>query len=640
MFSPRCYASTVFTLVFLISAATGFSQSNTLDRSLEPVIVSGATLPDFAGVAVSELFLYAYTEGGWQQIPFQFDERGIANGDTSFFIADDGQLDDNDELVFMAKDAGGRVEAGNWVEDENSRTSIRYEIEVADPLAQNGKAWAYLYRSNTITLDPNLTDYVDYFVSTTNNAGQDTIRSLFYNIAHFTNGFPRDLSITSEGGGNGQDLLDILKFRSQATLGLPVNITENNFSVDAGEDDRVFHKDGLVRVIRGMDITISVSLFKLPFATPPFFYYPYSAEINLDVPAISGATVNTGRMSFDLNTNASGMKFVSANNPEPGFTVDGVVDSPQKEIDSVLPSNNWIYINGTPGTIVHLFPLAKTVGNSRQLYYKDNSATDANDTGDRVSYGDTGNDISGGITPPATFSYTGYFLSSEYTSAIGAQIAQFESNPFAVTATGQTFIVDAVALSSFSLLVEQNNVRLSWITASEVSNLGFEVERRAHGLGQWQTIGFVKGAGTSRDLLGYSYVNRHLHAGAYDFRLKMLDINGAHEYSSIITAVIGLPESFALMQNFPNPFNPTTEIRYQLPFVPESTSETRRTVLKIYNLLGEEIRTLVDRAEAPGFYSVTWDGKDKSGRTTSSGIYIYRLQSGNFVETRRMVFLQ
>jgi hypothetical protein len=343
-------------------------------------------------------------------------------------------------------------------------------------------------------------------------------------------------------------------------------------------------------------------------------------------------------MSFDLNPNAVSMKFVSANNPEPGFTIDGTPDNPIKEIDTVLPDSNWMYVNGPQGTIVHLFPLSKSVGNTRMLYYKDDASMKVNaDTGDSLSYGDVGNDLSGGITPPATFKYVGYFLDSSQPSSIGADIAAFERSPFVVTAASQSFVV-SVALTSFQLTVKRNDVALNWVTANEINNLGFEIERRLQGAPQWQTIAFVKSSGAS--VGNYRYEANNLQTGVYDFRLKMLDLNGSHEYSGVITAVVGLPERFALMQNFPNPFNPTTEIQYQIAALAGNATGTIRSVLKIYNLLGEEIRTLVDRDEAPGFYSVTWDGKDKSGRTASSGIYIYRLQSGNFVETRKMVFVQ
>jgi M6 family metalloprotease-like protein len=96
-----------------------------------------------------------------------------------------------------------------------------------------------------------------------------------------------------------------------------------------------------------------------------------------------------------------------------------------------------------------------------------------------------------------------------------------------------------------------------------------------------------------------------------------------------------LPDHFSLSQNYPNPFNPTTTISYQLPGV-----DRYHTTLKIYNILGQEVRALVDGEQAPGYYSVQWDGKDSSGGNLASGIYIYRIQAGDFVQVRRMVLLK
>jgi len=94
-----------------------------------------------------------------------------------------------------------------------------------------------------------------------------------------------------------------------------------------------------------------------------------------------------------------------------------------------------------------------------------------------------------------------------------------------------------------------------------------------------------------------------------------------------------LPTDFALKQNFPNPFNPTTTIRYELP-----QSENVRLI--IYNMLGQKVRTLVNEQHTAGRYSVTWDGKDDAGRMVGSGLYFYQVQAGNFVKTAKMVFLK
>ncbi len=94
-----------------------------------------------------------------------------------------------------------------------------------------------------------------------------------------------------------------------------------------------------------------------------------------------------------------------------------------------------------------------------------------------------------------------------------------------------------------------------------------------------------------------------------------------------------LPARFALHQNYPNPFNPATTIRYDL--VQES-----KVLLRIYNALGQEIRTLVDRVEPAGYKSVVWDSKDNAGRSVASGVYICRLSAGRFVKSRKMLFVR
>jgi flagellar hook assembly protein FlgD len=92
-----------------------------------------------------------------------------------------------------------------------------------------------------------------------------------------------------------------------------------------------------------------------------------------------------------------------------------------------------------------------------------------------------------------------------------------------------------------------------------------------------------------------------------------------------------VPVDISLYQNYPNPFNPSTTIKYYLP-------KTQRVVLKIYNSLGQEVRTLVDAVQANGYNTELWDGRDDQGLTVSSGIYIYRLSVGDKIKNRKMVF--
>ena len=116
---------------------------------------------------------------------------------------------------------------------------------------------------------------------------------------------------------------------------------------------------------------------------------------------------------------------------------------------------------------------------------------------------------------------------------------------------------------------------------------------------------------------------------------------GLAETDSCVTSIIGsisdtditTTKTFTLSQNYPNPFNPSTRIAYVLP-------TTSHVTLKIYNLLGQEVRTLVNARQAPGAQSVVWDGRDHAGRPVSSGIYIYQLRAGREVQSRKMLLVR
>ena len=105
------------------------------------------------------------------------------------------------------------------------------------------------------------------------------------------------------------------------------------------------------------------------------------------------------------------------------------------------------------------------------------------------------------------------------------------------------------------------------------------------------------------------------------------------DVSSLGVADLLLPDKYDLHQNYPNPFNPITKIKYDLP-------EFAHVRLVIYNLLGQEIRTLVNEMQAPGFKQVHWDSKDVNGHLVGSGLYIYRIQSKKFIHSRKMIMVK
>ena len=115
--------------------------------------------------------------------------------------------------------------------------------------------------------------------------------------------------------------------------------------------------------------------------------------------------------------------------------------------------------------------------------------------------------------------------------------------------------------------------------------------------------------------------------------LLLLDAAGGVNPIRDVQALDMKPREFGLDQNYPNPFNPTTQIAYRLP-------EDSRVRLVVYNILGQQVRTLVNGLVPAGAYSIAWDGRDEVGRQTASGIYLYRLDAGKFSAIKRMTLLK
>ena len=187
-----------------------------------------------------------------------------------------------------------------------------------------------------------------------------------------------------------------------------------------------------------------------------------------------------------------------------------------------------------------------------------------------------------------------------------------------------------VELTSFTAKVSVNGiVNLNWETATEVSNYGFEIERKSIS-SDWSKIAFVEGHGTTNSPKYYTYSDKPAVYGKITYRLKQIDNNGMFEYSPEVEVLVeNLPNGFVLEQNYPNPFNPETSIRFVLK------KDTKAT-LKVYNTLGTEIATLFDgTAEAGRYYDVKFGGSD-----LATGFYIYRLVAGDYVSVKKMLLMK
>ncbi|UCE05621.1 MAG: T9SS type A sorting domain-containing protein, partial [bacterium] len=191
-----------------------------------------------------------------------------------------------------------------------------------------------------------------------------------------------------------------------------------------------------------------------------------------------------------------------------------------------------------------------------------------------------------------------------------------------------------VELSSFLASIMDGKVKLEWITTTESNNFGFYIQRTVDTKTDWQTIGFVQGKGTTTLPQTYAFTDSDVSPGIWYYRLKQQDLDGQINYSQIIEVDL-LPTQFSLYQNYPNPFNSWTIIKYELP------AGEHQVKFIIYDLLGHQIRTLVDEDNQPaGAYQINWDGRDDTGNAVASGVYFYRLQAGNRIFIKKMVLIE
>ena len=186
-----------------------------------------------------------------------------------------------------------------------------------------------------------------------------------------------------------------------------------------------------------------------------------------------------------------------------------------------------------------------------------------------------------------------------------------------------------VELVAFNAHSSSNGTELNWITASELNNNGFEIQRSIDNQ-NFVTVGFVSGQGTTTEKHYYSFVDfiNITNTATLYYRLKQVDFDGSYTYSHIVSVETLSPIEFALEQNYPNPFNPATTIKY-------SISKDQLVDLKIYDVMGNEIVTLVSEIKSSGNYEVIFDASN-----LPSGAYFYTLVTEDFVSTKKMMLLK
>jgi len=196
-----------------------------------------------------------------------------------------------------------------------------------------------------------------------------------------------------------------------------------------------------------------------------------------------------------------------------------------------------------------------------------------------------------------------------------------------------------VQVSDLSASFDGDDVELIWCTESEVSCFGFNVWRREVGGG----LDYVKinselipGQGNTSSRTEYRYLDNDVQKKIYSYQVEEVSVSGSRRTGPVIvdlTQIPNIPYAFRMDQNFPNPFNPATRINYEIP-------EQTHVSLKVYNLMGNEVKTLVNEVQPAGPNSVDWNGTDNHGRSVGAGIYFYKIKAGDDFKVGKMTKLE
>jgi len=209
---------------------------------------------------------------------------------------------------------------------------------------------------------------------------------------------------------------------------------------------------------------------------------------------------------------------------------------------------------------------------------------------------------------------------------------------FAIKCNGDVSL--PVELASFTASVQGNAVVLNWQTASETDNLGFILERAA-GNSAWQPIASyktdaaLKGRGNRSTTTIYTFTDNTVSAGA-EYRYRLGDVNVAGTitmHSPIAVTMTALPQSTELFNAYPNPFNPETTFKYTL-------HQDTQVTIAVYDLLGRQVKTLVDENQAAGSYQAVWSGTDAVGAQAASGAYLVRMQTAEITQTQKVLLVK
>ena len=353
-------------------------------------------------------------------------------------------------------------------------------------------------------------------------------------------------------------------------------------------------------------------------------FYPQSASM------WTGTTAGSAKTDGGINTEFPNYGWAA-------YDVSAI--PPQSQIDSVrffgyVNATNWPYWSSTPmGTVNPITDDAASIyaqigANSAQgvaYIYSDEASTFAPGWHNYLMESSAVPDLQTAVNNSQGWFAQGFIDRDGVNTYFVDFDGWSDANPPYIEVT---FSPTPVELTSFRADVNNGTVVLNWQTATETNNQGFEVQRNS-GNG-YQVLGFVQGNGTSTKTHSYSYMDKSIASGNYTYRLRQVDFDGKSNYSNEVEVNVNLPKVYSLAQNYPNPFNPSTKIDFNL-------AVDSKVTLKVFDILGQEVTTLLNGSITAGSHNVTFDASH-----LTSGVYLYKIEAkgidgSSFTSIKKMI---
>lgn len=281
----------------------------------------------------------------------------------------------------------------------------------------------------------------------------------------------------------------------------------------------------------------------------------------------------------------------------------------------------WMTIDQTTGAIYIVFyDRRNTSGNATDVYVARSTNGGETFTNFKVSQNS--------FTPSASIFFGDYTNIAAFNKKVYPIWMRMDGTALSVWTAiiHDSLVYVPVELETFSAKLENDKILLSWQTASELNNAGFEIERKFNS-SDFVSIGFIKGKGTTPEKQFYSYTDTPTENGTYTYRLKQIDYDGTFHYSDEIEIAYFSKIELLLEQNYPNPTNSNTVILWATPV-------NSHISLKLYDVLGREVLTLVNEFRKAGLYE---NQIDFNLLNLPSGIYLYELKAASSSISKKLI---